>query len=114
VESTDRRNTAEAREEPTITPPKPGLSIALHELLVVCQLVGAPLVGVVFIYVRDISKRLRAMDERIIALETSIRERKEFVDARFESTERELDQIQDRYKEAVRMHIPRHSGMEDQ
>ena len=73
-------------------PSDPGFSITLDGLLKVWQLIGAPLVVAVFVYVRDISKQLRLMNGRIITLETSTK-------ANEKTTRRELDQIQTKLHE---------------
>lgn len=77
-----------------MTPPDPGFPITLDGLLKFWQLLGAPLVGAVFFYVRDISKQLRAMNGRIIKLESWTETHEKTDDDRFAVTTRELDQVQ--------------------
>ena len=70
-----------------MTPPDPGFPITLDGLLKVWHLIGTPIFAVVAYYVRDVGKQLRAINGRIIALETSTK-------ANEKATRRELDQIQ--------------------
>ena len=71
--------------------PDPGMPITFDGLVKLWQLIGPPIFAAVVYYVRDISKQLRAMNGRIIALEisTTVNEK---------TTRREFDQIQDQLR----------------
>lgn len=74
--------------------PDPGFPITFDGLLKVWQLIGIPVIAAVAYYVRDISKQLRAMNGRIIKLESWTKAHEKTDDERFSVTKRELDQIQ--------------------
>jgi len=98
-----------------MTPPEPVLpTITWNGLLIAWQLIGAPIVTVIFVYVRDISKQLRAMNGRIIKLEAWTKAHEKIDDDRDKDTKRELDQIQRRCEKALQSHTPHHGGLGEQ
>jgi hypothetical protein len=98
-----------------MTPPEPVLpTVTLNGLIIVWQLIGAPILAAVFYYVRDSSRQLRAINGRLKVVETWMEEHEKADDGRFEGTRRELDQIQRRCERALKSHTPSHGGMGDQ
>ena len=77
-----------------MTSPDPVLPITLDGLLKVWQLLGAPLVTVVILYVRDISRQLRTMNGEIRDLKSWTKAHEKIDDDRDKVLTRELDQIQ--------------------
>lgn len=94
--------------------PDPAFAITFDSLLKVWQLVGSPVVVAVFVYVRDISKQLRAINGELIALKAWTKAHEKIDDDRDKDTKREFDQIQRRCEAALKSHTPHHGGIGDQ